>query len=413
MIKKFFAVITIVCLFIVLIIIIRVDISKEKRDLARKEANYKASIIIDKNKKGVFIPTHNMNKKRYSHTSILLKDGKVLIIGGDSNNSFFADNSITAEFYDFKTQKFINMCTLTLKQPQYFDKFKAILLADGKVVILNSSDIEIFDPLKNMFYSAGHLRIKRFNYAASLLPDGKILIAGGRTFESNKGGYGIASSDAEIYDPKTGSSVITNSLIKPRFDCTAISLKNGKVIILGGQNLEYKVNEIEIYDPKTGVFSLGGKMLAKRNNFTATLMPDDNILIIGGLNSVAKYNPKTKKLTFSDGLDTEMYDSKRNIFIKSAKTNIIRSANTATLLPNGKILIIGGERNKEINTAEIYDPKINKFILTGSMHYKVSYEEATLLPNGKVLVTGGINYNNLDHGGYRKDSNKAELYIPE
>ena len=133
----------------------------------------------------------------------------------------------------------------------------------------------------------------------------------------------------------------------------------------------------------------------------------------GGIEPTYNYNHRTKKRTNSlGGLYAEIYDPRTNKFIKTGDMTTPRTGHSTLLLPNNKVLIVGGNKIGVVSTAEIYNPKTNKFMPTGSMHYRVSDLQASLINNVNVLVTGGIDYNYDGPEGHTKDSDKAELYIP-
>ena len=117
------------------------------------------------------------------------------------------------------------------------------------------------------FVTAGNMTLPRFFHTATLLNDGRVLIAGGfLQFE------GTVTATAEIYDPATGASTPTGSMTTPRQDHTATLLQNGMVLISGGaDNSGTVLTSSELYDPDTGTFATTGSMGTPRVNYTATL----------------------------------------------------------------------------------------------------------------------------------------------
>ena len=184
---------------------------------------------------------------------------------------------------------------------------------------------------------------------------------------------------------------------------TATELQNGQVLIAGGASKMFGTPKIfasaELYNPSKGRFSNTGAMVEARTGHTATLLANGKVLIICG-------DDGTTSLT-----DSELYDPASAAFAETGAMSIGRDDCTATLLANGKVLIAGGYQllpdfsGSVLNTAEIYDPDTGSFSLTGTMTSAREVATATLLSDGRVLITGGIdnNENVLD---------TAELYDP-
>ena len=141
--------------------------------------------------------------------------------------------------------------------------------------------------------NTGPLKVGRLYHTATLLPNGKVLIAGG---EASTG----ATNSAEIYDPLTGSNTLTTSMHQIRFGHTATLLLNGKVLVTGGGNNVSVTNSAELYDPLSGSWSITGSMTSARYYHAATLLPNGKVLVTGGrdqtytrLSSAELYDPAT------------------------------------------------------------------------------------------------------------------------
>jgi Galactose oxidase, central domain len=177
-------------------------------------------------------------------------------------------------------------------------------------------------------------------------------------------------------------------------------MANGKVLIAGGfaiLNGWPAWANAELYEPSSGTFASTGNMTTARYFHTATLLPDGKILLAGGNSSVADG-------AFSGPLATaELYDPVTSSFTATGKMITARSAHTATLLNNGKVLIAGGRTSRDLTSAELYDPSTGTFTATDDMTEARWWHTATLLTNGKVFIAGGIR-----DGGYT-----TELYDPE
>ncbi|HYA25616.1 MAG TPA: kelch repeat-containing protein, partial [Terriglobales bacterium] len=155
------------------------------------------------------------------------------------------------------------------------------LLNDGRVLIVGgrgdavTASAELFDPKTKQFTLTGNLASARYKHTAGLLPDGRVLIAGG---SDERDWHGTLSS-AEIYDPRTGKFAPTSSLHDSRFKLPelAVQLSSGQLLIAGGSQ------ELELYDPASNKFLLAsGQMNDARHFLTETKLRDGSVLLAGG-----------------------------------------------------------------------------------------------------------------------------------
>ena len=251
----------------------------------------------------------------------------------------------------------------------------------------------------------------RFLHSATFLDNGKVLIAGGVSCSAP--GSCIYLNTAEIYDPSTGTSTETGNMATAR-SAPAVLLPNGKVLIAGGSYCDTSENcnslySAELYDPSTGIFSSAGAMTSARDGHTMTLLQNGQVLIAGGENCTPRdsselrfrsYNAHLLPASFSPSTgiscsalsSAEIYDPTANTFTQlPSSLQMARYNAAATRLESGKVLVVGGSNETQaINTVELYDPVANSFTLTqGSLNVARSSPDATLLNGGQVLVTGG------------------------
>ena len=335
-----------------------------------------------------FTPTGSLEKGRFAHTATLLSNGKVLIVGGVSNVYL-----TSAELYDPETGTFSP--TGSLGTPRILHT--ATLLPSGKVLIAGGCSgaypmttylsAELYDPVTGTFSPTGNMGISRAAHTATLLSNGEVLIASGQNQ------WDISSTNsAELYDPDTSIFKPTGSLMAYRGIHRAVLLPNGKVLITGGGNI---FSSAELYDPSTGTFAFTGSMAVGRNYHTATLLPNGKVLIAAGEGwSRAPLD------------NAELYDPATGTFLDACCTQVPRERHTATLLPSGKVLLTGtgpgwpGEPGHPLSpidaaSAELYDPAMGTFSPTGSMVTGRFFHTATLLPSGKVLIVGGADVNGV------------------
>jgi hypothetical protein len=338
-----------------------------------------------------FTPTGSLHEARGLHTATLLPDNKVLIAYGSNSSSYTVATGYVGlssiEVYDAGTGTFTEIVG---EDGVGVFGHTATLLPNGLVLLAggflnnfwgyggSTSDngAGLYDSATGVFSGTGNMTANRGGHTATLLANGKVLIAGGA--DQDQTGTGLAS--AELYDPNTGTFTQTGSMAVGRFLHTATPLQNGKVLIVGGAltSASDPVATAEIYDPATGTFTMTSAMATAREQHTATLLTDGRVLIVGGATSEGAGAPTAT---------AEVYDPSTGSFSVTGSMAEGRTYHTATLLPSGKVLVAGG--GDENSTAEVYDPATGSFSISGGMEIGRSGHTATLLPNGSVLVAGG------------------------
>ena len=219
----------------------------------------------------------------------------------------------------------------------------------------------------------------RFVHAATLLPDGTVLVAGG--FNNSEGFL----KSTEFFDPNRNEFIAGPDLSVPRDNPTATLLRTGKVLICGGDNEEPNyLSSTELYDPSTRTFTASGNMTSPRVHHTQTLLKDGRVLITGG----NMFDPDGSMVFLANA---EIYDPATGLFIPTGSMGTGRRQHRAALLPDGRVLITGGYHDNDVTlgSAEIYDPATGLFTPTGSLTQARAAHSMAVLKNGQVLVTGG------------------------
>jgi N-acetylneuraminic acid mutarotase len=278
-------------------------------------------------------------ERRLEHTQTRLQDGRVLIAGGIGSTTFPAPALRTAVLFDPSTEAFTAL--------------------------------------------AGKLRAGRTNHTATLLPGGQVLLAGGQTDSDSDG-----VDTAELFDPATQKfTAIAATMTSPRGGHAAALLPNGKVLLAGGfNNSSAALRTAELFDPATGTFTaIAALMVAPRDEFTATSLPSGQVLLAGGssshivLDTAELFDPGT-------GLFTAIPST-----MASA-----RHAHAAAPLPTGQVLLTGGSSadlptSNIVKVSEIFDPATQTFsTIKAKMTTPRFGHAAALLNNGYVLLTGGV-----------------------
>ena len=241
--------------------------------------NYLASAELYDPSTNGFTPVSTMTTARSGHVATLLPNGKVLLAGGVGTGWTFLAN---AELYDPVSNAFTTTGAMLTARESH----TATLLNNGKVLITGGhrgrhpaitiySSAEIYDPAMGAFTAAGDMTRIRHKHEAVLLADGRVLIIGGSDERDGNGAY----VSAEIYDPVKNSFRATGNMNSPRYKLqgTAMLLSNGKVLVAGG------ANRAEIFDPAANTFSyVAGDMETPRLFATATRLTSGQILITGG-----------------------------------------------------------------------------------------------------------------------------------
>lgn len=260
-----------------------------------------------------------------------------------------------------------------------------VLAAGGRTEIRGGETVEtaeIYDPVNGEWTDTAAISEPRSHHSATLLPDGRVLVAGGF---GEDGSTGLAS--AEVFDPDTGTWSTTDALSEARGRHLGVSLDDGRVLVTGGQTGSRPATHrasAEVYDPDTDSWETTGAMGQERANFAGDVLDDGRVLVAGG-------DPLTAT--------AEVYDPDAGTWEAVASMTAERSQHQGTTLDDGRVLMASGLAAGR--SAEVYDPDTDEWTASAMIHDRWT---ALLgkLPDGQVMLAGGT-----DGGPY------AELYQPD
>jgi len=343
---------------------------------------------------GSFTATGSMAFPRQSHTATLLPNGSVLVTGGMNATGTLA----TAELFHPASGSFTRTGNMKTARQGH----TATLLLDGSVLITGGANAagglataELFHPASGTFTSAGTMKTARAGHTATLLNNGKVLVAGGGT------------ATAELFDPRTGQFTSVGDMNASRIYHTATRLISDEVLIAGGTAFDTGETALgELFNPTTEKFTVSTNAGTTSLLLAAAMLPNGNVLLTGGELAGRSCGFCGTPLISSTNVAFLFNNSTAKFSETGAMSNSLAS-HTATLLTSGQVLAAGGRfiisfcnrggcprvLTKATTVAELYNPATGNFAATGAMTTARSAHTATLLGNGKVLVVGGMDVN--------------------
>lgn len=342
-----------------------------------------------------------MNEARGGHTASLLATGSVLVTGGQYGNNMAARS---AELFDPATGQWRLVATMNAARAGH----TATVLQDGRVLVVGGVGLgsaELFDPATGVWSPAGTLAANRFGHTASLLPNGKVLVVGGYSAADTPGLTAV-----ELYDPATNAWSQTGALQRGRGLHTATVLSDGRVLVTGGNEagsnrrtgadtsttastigglLSSGKGEIatsELYDPAAGTWSQTGSLRSARSGHTATLLPDGKVLVTGGFNPAGELD------------SAELYDPVGGTWTEAKPMLGPRTLHAAALLPDGRVVVTGGQvgssgsvLSSTLSSGSMYDSATGTWVRVADLATPRTGHTATVLADGRLMVTGGLN----------------------
>jgi hypothetical protein len=284
----------------------------------------------------------------------------------------------------------------------------ATLLASGKLLVAGgvksggagTAAADLFDPVSATWASVAPMNVMRASHTATLLTDGRVLVTGGSTVSSAAAKGYVNNASAEIYDPVANTWTATPPMSVARSHHTATLLPDGKVLVVGGENVLYLVEaSAEIYDPVANTWTATrAAPVSPRSQHTATLLPSGLVLIAGGfdivqgvltpLNTAELYDPVLHTTTGTDGNGVTTTVTTGMDFTATAPMAFAHYGHSATRLPDGRVVVVGGTTTQ----AEIFDPVAATWTTQAATTSVHTSHAAVLLPDGRLLIVGGTQF---------------------
>lgn len=289
-------------------------------------------------------------------TLVTLADGRVLVIGRDSK----VGHGIVALVYDPATGASVRPGPMA-PLGQWVDS--ALLLKDGRVLILGDGGSQIFDPATMRFEAVGPAVTPRSGGSAALLLDGRVLIAGGFPPGGTAGDVPALRS-AELFDPASMTSTSTGPIATTTGGGPMVTLPDGRVFMATDP-------AAEIYDPSTGSFG-AASVTSSGGGGRPVVLPDGLVVLVG---STGLYN---------GGRITTWNPAMRTFSTRGMPEPLTG----ATLLDDGRVFLIGMCRGRSAGWTGVYDPATE--VTTTTPGTKACRPATTRLADGRVLIVGGV-----------------------
>lgn len=328
-----------------------------------------------------WVPGPAIPTPRMEHTAVRLLDGRVLVAGGFHPPT--SDNSSPVDLFDPTTNTW---ATNGFIRPPRLGH-SATILNDGRVLIVGGNrlgdaaetlgDVELFDPTNNTWAEGESLPLDRTDHTATMLPSGRVLVAGGTSRGgAHPGGQG-AWNDAWLYWPDRDAWGEMPAMRHPRHRHAAVALGDGRVLVSGGALMNRDpIAEVELYDWKLHGWVQAPPMREPRHSHTATLLPDGRVLVQGG------FGENDKALDRS-----EIYDPAADVWLDAAPSP--GPYWHAQALADGSILFFGGPGLNYLTEAEVFDPERGAWSPAGRLMQPRRFFAISPLLDGGALVRGG------------------------
>jgi hypothetical protein len=343
---------------------------------------------------GTWSPVPDLVNIRGTTTVVLLKDGKALAAGGGVGQIPVA----AAELFDPATGVWQNTGSLNQGRRGHAAVVLGdgrVLVAGGIAQGDLLASAEIYDPASAKWTTTAPMSVPRLGHTLTLLSNGNVLATGGTSADTASGSGGGQTirpdATAEVYNVSTNAWTTTaGAMSTPRFEHTATLLDDGRVLVAGGQGppiagSSTALASTEIYDPAVDSFRKSNDMADARFNHAAVKLPDRSVMVVGGAGGT---NGDTSLAT------AEVFNPGDSRWTSAGALTASRTGHVAAVFPDGRVLVAGGEsvtrgNRRSLASAELFSLDKREWRSAGNMNCPRSEAGAALLGDGSVLVVAG------------------------
>ncbi|MEE4272285.1 MAG: M6 family metalloprotease domain-containing protein [Thermoanaerobaculales bacterium] len=302
-------------------------------------------------------PAPAMISPRQRHAAVLLDDGRVFTVAG---------NTSAPEIFDPAT----GLWSDTSAPTGNFEISAAAKLTDGRVLVAGSldadtDDTQIYDPSTDTWSTAGSLNHDRYLHSAITLSDGRVMVAGG--IWGTHPDYEIVEA-IEVFDPASETWTVVGTLSGMRIVPALTNLHDGRALIVGAR-------EATLFDPVSETLERAKPLTSEWQQPVAVTLNDGRVLMVG----------------IADSARAFVWDPSDGTLRLGGSVGAIRQAPTATVLPDGLVLVAGGLglSGEVLDSIEFFDPAVMGWSEGSSMGDARAAHAATLLKDGSLLLSGG------------------------
>jgi galactose oxidase-like protein/Kelch motif protein len=357
-----------------------------------------------------WVPAGELRTARSNAHAVLVEAGEILVVGDDNVCAPASAGSDDVEVGDPLAKRWRRADPL----PKPHDRLGLVALPDGRALLAGGltgeqdgpssfSSTYLFDPATRSWSRSGLLHTARSEQAMAVLPDGRVLVAGGMYIDRRNQADPRILTSSELWDPATGRWSATGDLMRTRFEAQATTLTDGRVLIVGGYGDADRVvrrSTAEIYDPLTGRWSAAGLLGTYRSSFVLTPLRGGGALVAGGSQyiDVPDSFPEVGPVA-----SAERFDPTTGRWRETGPMRTAASGRAGAALVDGRVLVAGGDTTPVYvdieppdpegpsftDASEIYDPTMDTWAPTIALPRPRAGAEAVTMPDGSIVLVGG------------------------